>query len=208
VPYPFIWLPDDVLALVALRAELDPAEVAENWDDLPGADIDWQCSGYGFPDENEGVSIVDGVLHPDSLAAERVRGSVEFRVTGPDPVVDLSFMDGPAVTIAQAQPIPGDGDWMVLKITFIRQGGEAFGDGVDMFEYRTRDVEVRVFRFADMGPVGDLNMNGGVEGDDLMIVASNLGAQGHIDPEDGDANQDGAVDSRDAQVVIEGMSGP
>ncbi len=182
--------------------------VAQNWDDLPDENIDWRLSAYSFPDENNGVSIASGVLHPGSLGADRVRGSIEFRVNGPDPVVDLSFTDGPGVTIANAQLIPGDGDWQVLKITLIRQNGEAFGTGVDMFEYRTRDVEVRVFRFAEMGPIGDLNGNGNVDGADLGIVTGNMGAQGVLDPEDGDANQDGIVDTNDAIIVIEGIGQP
>ncbi len=93
---------------------------------------------------------------------------------------------------------------MRLTVTAVRPVlSQAFGPVVDMFEYENRDIEVRVFKIVDIGKKGDLNMNGVVEIGDLNVVASNMGESGALQPEDGDANADGVVDSLDAEIVID-----
>ena len=61
---------------------------------------------------------------------------------------------------------------------------------------------MRLLEISDFGKKGDLDQNGVVEANDFNVVASNMGATGHLQPEDGDANADGVVDADDAVLVI------
>ncbi|MEM9373191.1 MAG: dockerin type I domain-containing protein, partial [Planctomycetota bacterium] len=74
---------------------------------------------------------------------------------------------------------------------------------LDEFIYTTRDIEVRFFQISDIGPIGDLNLDGNVNGSDLHVVVTNVGTTGDLEVEQGDANLDGAVDTTDANIVIQ-----
>ena len=90
-------------------------------------------------------------------------------------------------------------------LTGVRDDEGAFGSCLDMFTYTVRDVEVRRFQVADIGPLSDLNLDGVTDAADLAVVLTNIGRTGDLEVEDGDANADGSVNSLDTEVVLQGM---
>ncbi len=58
---------------------------------------------------------------------------------------------------------------------------------------------------SDVGPLGDVNLDGVVDQLDLQVVVANSGATGPLEIEDGDANLDGSVNATDADIVVENM---
>ncbi|MEM9372045.1 MAG: hypothetical protein AAGA55_00235, partial [Planctomycetota bacterium] len=152
-------------------------------------------------------AIISGILHPDSLLTDRVRVVIQYKVVGPNPELEFSFENGPSKTIADAVPVkPVEPDWMQLSVTAIRANGGSFGLGVDMFVYENRDIEVRTLYFEDIGPIGDANLDGIVDVNDLQTVIDNLGSPDAVENEEGDVNDDDTVDAIDAQNVIQGMT--
>lgn len=141
------------------------------------------------------------MIHPDSLASDRLRITVEYKETGADPLIELAFDYGPSRTSATSKGIQGEPDWRVVTLTAVRQNGDAWGDCLDTFTYSVRDAEVRLFIIADIGPIGDANLDGNVNSSDLQTVTSNTGRSGDLDVEEGDVNQDGVVNSDDASIV-------
>jgi len=163
------------------------------------------------PATNNGVEIVEGVLHPDHLGAERVRITIEYQIVGPQPLLALELLgqSGPSATLSDAEGIVGEPGWFRLTLTGVRPTvGSSYGNGIDQFRFQNRDVEARLLICDDLGKKGDLNLNGTVTIEDLSVVANNLGDSGALEPEQGDANMDGSVDAADAQVVVDQISQP
>lgn len=154
---------------------------------------------------NDGFLTIEGMLHPDSRTAERLRIIIEFKHDGPDPFIEIQLHDGPSRTNADSKPFPNEPGWRLLELTAIRNGNDPFGVCLDMFTYTVRDVEVRRFQISDIGPLGDLNLDGVVDELDLQITVVNSGLSGDLEVEDGDANADGTVNAADAAIVIQGM---
>lgn len=208
IPGVVTWVPDQIATALSLRNPVDPLLVAQDWDDelLDPNHIDWRAYDIQNPAAVAGPAQISGVLHPDSLTSPIIRAMIEFRPAGPDPVLNFAWIDGPSKSIADAVPVkPADGDWMLLSVPALRINDLPFGTGVDMFFYENRNIEVRRFYFETVSPIGDLNRDGVVDHDDLMVVLHNLGANGPADIEDGDANTDGHVDALDVQEVLRAM---
>lgn len=194
--------------LAAQDGQMTPQEYAESiqWEDIPGDEIDWgeiSVTWY-FQDPDDILTIVGG-LHPDSLELERIRVIVEYRETGEAPVLDVTF--GVGTMVASNKPIIGDPGWKGAVFTVVRPDGGPLGAFLDEFTYRTRDVEIRRFEIVDLGPIGDLNLDGQSDGHDLAVVGDNYGAAGVLQVEEGDANADGSVDTTDATIVVEDAAG-
>ena len=198
---------NDQQLAVLLARDCDLEAAAQAWDaDVDPNDYEWRLLEYGWPEDNDGLTVLRGVLHPASLDASRLIFVIEYRVTGTDPFIELSLDNGPVRTDADSRAIPGDADWRRLILVANRdEDGDAFGDCQDMLTYRVRDVEVRLFQVANYGLVGDLNFDGGVNSTDLQIVLSNFGATGTSEVQQGDANVDGDVDYEDANIVLDQM---
>src|SRR5690606_1154923 len=107
----------------------------------------------------------------------------------------------------QGESLP-DG-WSRVTFTAIRNfAGDSFGSQFDQFWYEARGIEVRVFRIEDIGPLGDLNIDGQVDAGDLLIVAEHYSTVGDLGVEDGDADQSGQVDLSDVGIVLDGIGQP
>ncbi|MEL6740411.1 MAG: hypothetical protein AAFP26_07130 [Planctomycetota bacterium] len=144
---------------------------------------------------------MSGILHPESLASQRIMVVFEYEETGPDPLIELSFA-GIKATSASAVPHWEDQGWFVLQVPVVRQPGQVFGELVDEFHLFARDIRTRVFYFADAGWRGDLNFDDQVTQADFEIVANNIGRTGDLGFDEGDENQDGVVDLIDAVEVL------
>ncbi len=189
---------------MVLRAPIDPDVVAVEWENnVPLGLIDWNAYQIENPAGINGPAVVRGVLNPVSLDEKRVGFLIEFQITGENPVMSFGFENHQVYTIADATPM-GDG-WVRLNVFAARLDGSAFGNGLDSFEYTGRDIQARKFRFMPAGKIGDVNLDGAVDIDDLLLVANNQGLVGSIGVEDGDANTDGVVDLSDVQVVVEDL---
>lgn len=189
-----------------LAAGCDPVAAAEEWDEVwTRSSFDWRVVDYGWPENNDGLTVIRGVLHPDTLTAERVRITIEYKATGPDPFVEIELDNGPSRTNADSKAIQGEVDWRIIVLTGLRDGDDAFGECLDMFTYSVRDVEVRRFQVEDIGQLGDVNLDGLVNQADLQVVTQNSGVTGDLEVEDGDANADGVVNTTDANIVVQDM---
>ncbi|MCC5823015.1 MAG: hypothetical protein LAT64_07305 [Phycisphaerales bacterium] len=184
----------------------DLEEIAKDWQSVDWREnFDWLCSEYIWPEINDGFITIEGMLHPDSRTAERLRIIIEFKHDGPDPFIEIEWHNGPSRTHTDSKPIQDEPGWHMMMLTGIRDGDNPFGACLDMFTYTVRDVEVRRFQIADIGPIGDLNLDGVVDELDLQIVLANMALSGDLEVEDGDANGDGVVDANDLNAVIQSM---
>lgn len=189
-----------VLAQIALRDQGDVNLIAAEFDPIDGREIAWVATSED-PYDAEGNLDMLGILHPESLASQRITVAFEYEVTGPAPLIELSFA-GTKATSASAVPHWEDQGWFVLQVTVVRQPGQVFGPLVDEFHLFARDIRTRLFYFADAGWRGDLNFDDAVTPADFQIVADNLGRTGDLGFADGDENQDGVVDLVDAIEVL------
>ena len=149
------------------------------------------------------MTIIDGAIHPDSRSATRIRIIIEYKHIGPDPYVNIELVNGPSRNGTTSKVFEGEPEWRYLALTAIREEGQPFGDCLDEFIYTTRDIEARRFQIADLGPVGDLNLDGNVNQTDIQVVMANTGSTGLLEIEEGDANLDGSVDTNDVNVVLD-----
>ena len=196
------------MQLVAQAGQLTPQQYAESvyWEDIPGDEIDWGTISVAwyFNDPDDILTVVGG-LHPDSLELARIRVIVEYRETGENPLLDVTF--GGGTTVPNVKPVIGDPGWKGAMFTVVRPDNNPLGTFLDEFTYQTRDVEVRRFQIYDLGAIGDLNLDGQSDGHDFAVVGNNYGATGTLQIEEGDANADGAVDTSDAQIVVDDAVG-
>lgn len=201
IPGVIFWLDDQLATAMVLRTPVDPLVVAQTWSNNMIDDrFDWNAYQVINPGAINGPASIYGVLHPESLDEVRISATIEYRVTGANPMVEIGFFGKPVYTMADAEDI-GDG-WFRLECFGIRRTPFAFGNGLDEFLYQNRDVEVRMFRFYPAGEIGDVNFDQSVDIDDLTVVVQNQGLGGGVQIRDGDANGDGVIDMFDVQEVV------
>ena len=175
------------------------------WDDIPGADFD-----IADIDEQPGPVTLDVddfqynlALHPNSLAAERLRVSIDAVPYDQNPAVHVNFGANGEFPTTPSVPVPIDATTTRYEFTIIRpNNGEPLGSYLDLFQLEIKDVYVTRFEVTDLGVKGDLNMDQSVNGADLNIVVNNMYSTGSLGVEQGDANLDGVVDSTDADIVL------
>ncbi len=178
------------------------------WDDLPGPLFDFvNANGQADPvviSSNEYRYHL--ALHPNSLAAERLRVSIEAVAYGENPSVQVTFGASGEFTPTPSLPAAIDQDTTLYQFTIVRPtGDEPFGSYLDMFQLDITDVYVTSFEVADLGVKGDLNLDQQVDNTDFGIVISNMYETGNLGIEQGDANLDGVVDAIDADIVLDDM---
>lgn len=177
------------------------------WNPTASSDID---IGTRAPVSNpflaDGRVHHEQLLHPQSVGAERIRVSVEYRVTGPDQILFVGFEAAGTIPTQPSVPVPLGAGWFLAEFTVVRPVlGEAMGNHLDHFVYEARDVEVRSFVVADLGVKGDVNFDGVVDAMDVQVVTDNMYSTGDLGVEDGDTDLNGAVDPTDLITVVEGL---
>lgn len=193
------------LEQLAFRGD-DPLEevvpMISYWRAVPGSEIGVATRRPLSPFQPDGSIEHKLVLHPESLDNEVVRVVVEYRVTGQSPLLSVVFGLEDPVVPSPSIPVPlGDG-WFLMNLTVVRpEAGEPMGVHLDMLDYETRDVEVRLFEVHSIAK-GDVNFDGIVDEQDLQIVGANMFATGALRIEDGDTDLSGAVDANDALNVL------
>ncbi|MBM91102.1 MAG: hypothetical protein CMJ35_05755 [Phycisphaerae bacterium] len=204
IPYPAVGADDEAIADYALTGTMDTQLLTRYWDNnLQAPSYDWNFIEAGV--DAQGIVEVQGVVHPDSLNSERIRAIIEFKVDGPNPLIEFQWRTGVLFDLAQSKPIQGEPDWRRMNIAAPRLNGQPFGPGADMFIYRNRDVEVRVFDIQDFGPLGDANLDGLVDINDLSVITQNLGNTNATEVTDGDLNADSKVDLYDTLPVLQSI---
>lgn len=199
------WASEEAIASVVLLENANIQVVSEHWANLLWPEYDWRVIEHLLPEENAGIRSVHGVVHPDSLASSKLVVRIEYRATGPNPLCTMAFANGPTGSTATAIDHPDGNGWKVIKFGGVRNAaGDPFGDAVDQFIFDIRDIEVRLVRIADGGPLGDVNLDQTVDFADVSVVVGNFGATG-VTSEQGDANADGVVDANDVSQVLSDM---
>jgi len=159
------------------------------------------------PDELGGDHVrYNCVLHPNSLAAERLRVTVEAYPIGNQPLVSVGFGIGGVIQPTPSVPILINGTESRYEFTIVRPAnGLPLGTYLDLFQIELRDVIVTRFEVVDLGVKGDLNLDQQVNGLDLGIVTQNLYTTGALGIGNGDTNLDGVVNGVDVATVLQGM---
>ena len=185
---------------------MSPELLAIDWSNEDAFPIyDWRFYDLQQPDF-EGATEVYGVLHPDSLLSERLRVVIEFCVIDDHPILEFTWLNMVMFAVEHSKPVPGEPEWRRMIVSAPRVDGQPFGPGADMFMYRNRGIEVRKFTVEDYGFIGDANLDGLVNMNDLGVVIDHIGVDQYPDATDGDLNADGFVDIFDVFPVIEQMS--
>ncbi len=177
------------------------------WTDYPGSQIKLGAPvSHNFMDSNNTQTYIC-FLHPDSLNGDTVRVTLEARVIGADPFLQINFGADEEFATTPSVPIPLEDGWMSYQFTIVRPvSGVAMGKHLDMFAYSGRDIEVRLFEAHDLGVKGDVNLDSAVNILDAAIVLNNYSLNGDISVEDGDTNLDGVVDIQDVANVLDAMN--
>lgn len=174
------------------------------WRKEPGPAMAIGSGSLQNPFQADGSILHNFLVHPESLAAEVVRITLEYRDTGPNPSISVVF--GLNLQPSASTPLALDDDWFRINLTVVRpNAGEPMGAHLDTLVYETNDVEVRHFVVYDMGIKGDVNLDGVVDVQDLHIVQMNLFTFGDLGIEDGDTDLSGTVDSTDALNVLQAI---
>lgn len=195
-------LSDPLATIASVIPEID------GWYDLPGDLLDiGTTSDDTNPEFHGDVIRYLCALHPNSLDAEQIRVRVEAKAIGDEPLLGVAF--GAAAEVAPSATIPlplGDG-WYLYTFSLVRATpGEPFGNLLDMFVIDQRDVQIRLFEALDLGPKGDVNLDGVVDANDLAVVLGNMYQAGDLRLEDGDTDLSGTVDQSDLANVLGAMS--
>ncbi len=200
------WASEEAIESVALRGAADLQVIAEGWDAGDPSELEWRIIEHVQPADNAGVRQVLGILHPAALQNPKLVVLLEYRAIGPDPLLSLSFVNGPTGSESTSIDHPDGNGWKLIKFGAVRgQPGSPFGDAVDQFDIQCRDVEIRVVRLSDGGPLGDVNLDHDVNNSDVAIVLGNFGATQAVTAEQGDTNADGIIDSADLFQVFQDM---
>lgn len=146
------------------------------------------------------------LLHPNSLLGDTVRITLEARVIGTAPILQIDFGADEEFPTVPSVPMPLEDGWMSYQFTIVRPvAGVALGKHLDMFAYSGRDIEVRMFEAHELGKKGDVNLDGSVNILDAAIVLENYSLTGDTTIEDGDTNLDGTVDTVDVLNILEAI---
>jgi hypothetical protein len=177
------------------------------WQIEAGSRIGLGSWSLGSPFLADGTIRHHLVLHPESLSTDRVRVRVEYRSTGPNPLLSVLFdVDGSVVPAPSIPVALGDG-WFLRTFTVVREAvGEPLGNLLDMMIYDSNDIEVRDFDVSDIGAKGDVNLDGGVNILDVQVVLDNMFSDGALNIEDGDTDLNGVVDAADLMTVIDDIN--
>lgn len=178
------------------------------WPDIDGALFSIaETNASPGPDELGGDHVrYHCVLHPNSLAAERIRITIEAYPIGTQPLINVGFGIGGVIQPTPSVPILTNDTVSRYEFTIVRpEDGLPLGTYLDMFQLELRDVIVTRFEATDLGVKGDLNLDQQVDSTDFGIVMSNMYESGNLGVEQGDANLDGVVDANDAGIVLEDL---
>ncbi len=189
---------DDTAGISALK---------RGWPDRAGSEIGLgtrQIPPYVF--DTDGIETYKCLLHPNSLLGDTIRITLEARVIGNAPILQIDFGVNEEFATIPSVPLPIADGWMSYQFTIVRPvAGEPMGKHLDMFAYSGRDIEVRMFEAHDLGKKGDVNLDNVVDLLDAAIVLENYSLTGDTNIEDGDTNLDGTVDTADVLNILEAI---
>ncbi len=177
------------------------------WTDDPGSKIKLGAPALHSSVNHNNTQTYICFLHPNSLSGDVIRITLEARVIGPDPILQINFGTDTEFPTVPSAPVMLEGDWMSYQFTIVRSdSGVPMGRHLDMFTYSGRDVEVRFFETHDLGVKGDVNLDNTVDILDATVVLSNYALTGDTNFEDGDTNLDGTVDIQDVANVLDAIN--
>jgi len=181
--------------------------IADGWPDLPGSLLKLgaqRVTYYSY--DAQGVQRYACLLHPNSLLGDTIRITLEARVVGPSPLVQVDFGANAEFPTTPSVPVPLGNGWMRYEFTIVRPTpGVAMGAYLDMFDYAGRDIEARLFEVNDLGVKGNVNFDNTVNILDMVTVLNNYSMSGNTNIENGDTNLDGVVNFQDVTNVLNAM---